>query len=182
LDLAFLIDGEDQGLVRRIEVQADHVVELLDKVLIAADFEGPDEMRLGVVALLDAPDRGLAEPLGLGHGPCAPVGGSRRGRMQSGLDNGSHLAVGDVGETTRTRGVFLQACQAESHKPLPPELHRGPGNGQLPCNVLVDGTRGRHLNDSGPLCQSERDASARSAALAALTSAAVRPGIKNILV
>ena len=40
LDLTFLVDGEDQGLVRWIKIQADHVIELLDKALVAADLRG----------------------------------------------------------------------------------------------------------------------------------------------
>ena len=42
LDLAFLVDTQDQGFVRGVEVQADDIVELLDKMLVAADLEGLD--------------------------------------------------------------------------------------------------------------------------------------------
>ena len=50
LDLAFLIDGEHQGLVRGIEVEPDHVIERLDKLL--EHGQGPLRIRVD-------PDRDL---------------------------------------------------------------------------------------------------------------------------
>jgi len=74
LDLAFLVDAQDKGLVWRIEIQPNDVVELLDEVFVAADLEGSDEMRLEVVLLPDPMNSWLAEPLGFGHAARAPVG------------------------------------------------------------------------------------------------------------
>jgi hypothetical protein len=39
LDLTFLVDAQDQGLVRRIQIEPDHVGELLQEVLVAAELE-----------------------------------------------------------------------------------------------------------------------------------------------
>ena len=46
LDLAFLVEGEDHGVVRRIHVDAHHVVELLDEAGIAGELEASDLMGL----------------------------------------------------------------------------------------------------------------------------------------
>ena len=157
LDLTFLVDAQDQGLVRRIEVEADHIVELLDKVLVPAELEGPDEMGLEVVSLPDTPNRGLAETLCLSHAPRAPVGRGGRGRVQRGLDDGPDFACGDAGDTTGTRSVLFQTDQSQGQKPLPPELHRGSGHVQFPGDVLIEDAIRRQLNDPCTLDQSEGD-------------------------
>lgn len=157
LDLALLVDAQDQGLVRGIEVEPDDIVELLDKLLVPAELEGPDEMGLETMLLPDTPNRRLAEALGLGHGPRTPVGGGRRCRVQRGLDDGPDFAFGDAWDTTSTRGVFFQARHSKRQKPLSPKLHRGPGNFQLPGDVLIEDAIRGHLNNPSTLHQSEWD-------------------------
>ena len=56
LDLALLVEGEDHGVVRRVHVDAYHVVELLDEAGIAGKLEAPDLMRLESVLAPDPPD------------------------------------------------------------------------------------------------------------------------------
>ena len=46
LNLAFFIHTEDDGLVGRIEVETNHIGELLDKLFVPREFEGSDPMRL----------------------------------------------------------------------------------------------------------------------------------------
>ena len=43
LDLALFVDTEDQGLVGRVDIQADDVGELLDEPRVGRQFERPDE-------------------------------------------------------------------------------------------------------------------------------------------
>ncbi len=157
LDVAFLVDAQDQGLVRGIKIESHDIVELLDKLLVPADREGPDEMGLEVVSLPDTPNRRLAEALGLGQAARAPVGGGGGCRVQGGLDDGPHVAFGDAWDTPRTRGVLFQTSQSQGQKPVPPELHRGPGEVQGPSNVLTAYAIGRHLNDPGTLHQAKGD-------------------------
>lgn len=61
LDLAFLIDRQDQGLVGWIEVEADNIRQLFEKVLVSAELEGLHQMRLEVVLSPYSSDRGFAE-------------------------------------------------------------------------------------------------------------------------
>ena len=42
LDLALLVEGENDGVVGRIEVHAHHVVELLDQAGVARELEAAD--------------------------------------------------------------------------------------------------------------------------------------------
>jgi hypothetical protein len=53
LDLAFPVDLQDQAPVRRIEVESDDIVELLDKGFVPADLEGLDQMSGEPVFLLN---------------------------------------------------------------------------------------------------------------------------------
>jgi hypothetical protein len=46
LDLALLIDQEYQRLVRRVEVEADDVLYLLDEALVVRQLEGLHQVRL----------------------------------------------------------------------------------------------------------------------------------------
>ena len=73
-DLAFLVDAQGKGLLRRIEIESNDVVEFLNEVFIAAFLEGSDEMRPEVVLLPDPMDSWLAEPLGFGDAARASVG------------------------------------------------------------------------------------------------------------
>ena len=49
LDLALLVHAQHQRLVRRVQVQADHVAQLLDELLVAAELEGLGQVGLEAV-------------------------------------------------------------------------------------------------------------------------------------
>jgi hypothetical protein len=74
LDLAFLVDAEDHGMGRRIDVEANDILELVGEFGIVGDLERAHPMRLQPVSLPDAPHRGRANPYRLGHRRGAPVG------------------------------------------------------------------------------------------------------------
>ena len=157
LDLTFLVHAQDKGFVRGIEIQSDDIVELLDKVFVAADLEGLDEMGLEVVLLPDTLNGHSTDALRPRHGAHAPVGCSRRLRVQRGLDDCPDLAVGDAWDTTGTWSVLFQARQPKGQKPLSPELDRGPGDVQFPGDVLIEAAIGRHLHDLCTLHQAQWD-------------------------
>ncbi|TKS58407.1 MAG: hypothetical protein EWM73_03544 [Nitrospira sp.] len=158
LDLAFLVDTQDQGFVRGIEVQADDIVELLDKMLVAAQLEGLDQMRLEVVPFPDAADGGLAQPVRLGHAAGTPMG--RRGRrgVEGRLDHRAHRPLRDARDTSRARGVLFQSRTAKSQKPLSPQLHRRAGDTQLVGDVLTQAALGGQLDNPCAVHQSHGDA------------------------
>ena len=114
LDWAFLIDTQDQGFVRGIEVQTDDIVELLDKMLVAAELEGLDQMRLEVVPFPDAADGGLAQPVCLGHAAGAPMCRSWRRGVKCRLDHGANRSLRDSRDTSRARGILFQSRTAQS--------------------------------------------------------------------
>src|SRR3990167_984257 len=102
LDLTFLVDTQHKGFVRGIEIESDDIVELLDKMFVAADLEGLDEMGFEVVLFPDTTDRRLAEAMRLGHAPRAPVGRIRWLAVQRGLDDCADFLLGNAWDTTRS--------------------------------------------------------------------------------
>jgi len=80
LDLALLVDREDNGMIRGIDIEADNVLELGGKGRIIRQLELPHLMGLEAVRSPDALDRADAYPDRLGHGRRRPVGRlARRG-------------------------------------------------------------------------------------------------------
>ena len=125
LNLAFLIHAQNQGLVRRIQIQPHDIAQPLYEALVPAEFKGADQMGLQVVSLPDSPDGGFTQLLGLGHRPGTPTRRIRRLGMKSRFDHGVNFPLRDSWKATRPRGVFFQPGQAESQKTLPPQLHGG---------------------------------------------------------
>ena len=82
LDLALLIDRQHQRLVRRVEVEADDVLHLVDEVRIPRQLEGLDQVRLQPVRLPDLVHRRRRDPQLRRHCALAPVGGGRRRLVQ----------------------------------------------------------------------------------------------------
>ncbi len=94
LDLAFLINAKDEGILRWIHVQSNHVFKLFHKVFIVAQFERLHEMRLETVCIPDALHGGFADPAFLRHAPSAPVRGIFRFCLQRLLNDCSHFLGG----------------------------------------------------------------------------------------
>jgi len=46
LSLAFLIDTQNQDLIRRVQIKTHHILQFLNKMLVSADLERLDQMGL----------------------------------------------------------------------------------------------------------------------------------------
>ena len=57
LDLRLLVDAQDHGALRRMEIQPDDIPHLLDEKRVARQLEGLDPMRLEGERPPDATDR-----------------------------------------------------------------------------------------------------------------------------
>jgi hypothetical protein len=156
--LAFLVDAQDKGFVRRIEIQSDDVVELVDKVLVPADLEGPDEVGLEVMLLPNALNACGTDALSFGHRAHAPVSSGRRFGAQCRVDNGTHFLFGDAGQTTWAGSVLFQPRKPQSQKPFAPQLNGWPRDAHLTCDVLIGNPVAGHRDDSGTLHQTQRKA------------------------
>ncbi len=160
LDLAFLVDAQDQGLVWRIQIQPHHIVQFVEELGVAAELEGLEQMRLELVLSPDPPNGGLAEALGLGHTAGTPMGGMRRGLVQGRFDDGAHFADGNPWNPSRPRRVLFQAGHAQGQKPLPPQLDGGARNLHPASDILAGPSVCRQSDDLGPLDQSQGQAPA----------------------
>ena len=75
LDLALLVDRQHDGVRRRVDVEPDHVTQLVDELRIVGELELPDPVRLEPVRAPDALDRADADAGRLRHHRGGPVGG-----------------------------------------------------------------------------------------------------------
>ena len=155
LDLTLLVDTQNQGLVWRIEIQSNYVAEFLNKVFVAAELEGPDQMWLEVVLLPDPLNGCLAKTLGFGHASRTPVSGVGGCGVQCGLDYRTDFFHRDLGFATRTGRIFFQPRQTQCQKTLSPELNGRSRHPQSFGDSLTEDAVGSHHDDFGPLHQSQ---------------------------
>ena len=156
LNLALLVNGETQELVRGIEVETDNIIEFFDELLIAADLEGPDKMGLEVVLFPDASDCGLAEPLCVCHDACAPMGCIGRCGMESCFDNRTDFALRNAGDTSWAQGIFFKPSHPQGKEPIPPQLDGWPRDIQPLRDILVRDAVSGHGNDVCALYEADR--------------------------
>src|ERR1700722_15403165 len=67
LDLALFVDAEHDGVRRRIDIEPDHVAQLVDEIGVFGQLELSDAMRLEPVRAPDALHRADAHAGRLGH-------------------------------------------------------------------------------------------------------------------
>lgn len=76
LNLTLLIDAKHHGFVRRIEMEPDHVAQLLDKAAIGREFEAASAARLQPEELEQAMNGAFGNARLFGDRAHAPMGGS----------------------------------------------------------------------------------------------------------
>lgn len=92
LDLALLVDRQDHGLGRRVDVESNDVAHLRRKLRVVGELEGSDAVRLKPVRVLDALDVGKAHACGLRHRAAGPMGRlARRFGQRQGDDPSGHF-------------------------------------------------------------------------------------------
>jgi hypothetical protein len=131
LDLAFLIDRQDQGMGGRIDVEADDVADLVGEARIIRQLELPHPVRLQAVAAPDALHRADADARGLRHRRRRPMLGLPR---RVGQRQPHHLLNDRRAERRNARGTGLvpqQPVYAGVHEPLLPAPDRGLGQARL---------------------------------------------------
>ena len=83
LDLAFLVDGDDDGVSRRIHVKANDVLDLLGEFGIVGAFERAQAVGLKTMSRPQALDGSKRNVERLGHRAAGPMGGLS-GRFRTG--------------------------------------------------------------------------------------------------
>ena len=143
LALGLLVAAEDDGVLRRVEVEADDVPELGREVRVLRDLERPREVRLDAVLVPDEAHGVLRDADGPGHRPGAvprvPLRRARRLR-----DDPLPLLVRYRRLAPPSRKV-RQPADAGCQEPLRPFLHGHAGDaeplGRLALREAVDSAK-----------------------------------------
>src|SRR5271155_4112966 len=75
LYLRFFVDRQHHGVMGRVHIEADDVLDLFREGGVRGTLEGAQAMRLEVVSLPDALDCAQRDAGLLRHGPAGPMGG-----------------------------------------------------------------------------------------------------------
>ena len=120
LDLAFLVDAQDQRPIRRGHVQPDHVAHLRDEVGVGRELEGLDPVRLQAERPPDPLHRGGGQATRLGHAARAPMRAVGRQALESPADHRLDPLVADLAWRARARLVAqpVQPMLGKSVAPL----------------------------------------------------------------
>lgn len=99
LDLAVLIHAQDHGMLRRVQIQAHHVLQFVLEVRIPAELKGPDSVGLQAMGGPDSlHERGVCAQVP-GQGAGRPVGGSGRCRVGRRFQNAGDERLARLGGT-----------------------------------------------------------------------------------
>jgi len=164
LALALLVHADYQRVVRRAQVQADHVAQLLDEERVVGQLEAFGAVRLQAEELEVARNAALGDARLSSDRANAPV---RRaiGRLgvQRGLDQMRHALVVDHARLARAN-VVVQTGDAPLDEPSAPLAHSGLRQLQALGDGVVGFAVGAAQNDAGPIAQcSGKRAAARKA-------------------
>ena len=152
LDLGFFIHAEHQRLLRRVQIESDHIADFVDELRIIADLEGVDQVRFEPERLPDPAHRGLRQSGLFGHRRPRPVGGIRRRALQRGHQHRLDLLIADRAWPTRA-GIVTQTVEAILEEALTPFTHRLRPHPHLGSHFLVGFTCRTTQHDPRPLRQ-----------------------------
>ena len=120
LNLAFLVDGQDDGVGGWIDVEANNITQLADEVGIVGELELSVAVGLQAMGTPDTANRAFTDTRHRGHYRRRPMGRLDRRVCQ----RQRHHPLGHFGpqrrDTRRTRLVAKKAINAFFHKPLLP--------------------------------------------------------------
>jgi hypothetical protein len=119
LNLALFVHAEHQGVVGRVQIQADDVPHLLDEERIGGKFETARTMRLQGKGLKQPVHGRFGNAAGLGRLPDTPVCPASWLARQRALQQAGDPLLPDGARPSRTQFV-VEAGQAMLHETLAP--------------------------------------------------------------
>jgi hypothetical protein len=156
LNLPLLVGAQDNGVLGRIQIQADDVFQFLHKLRIVAELEGSHPVRLQPMGAPDAPHAGRANAGGTCHGARGPVRGVGRLLVQRHLHHLLHAVVGDGARLARPRRILQKGRDAARQKAAPPPRYLLWRDPQSLCNLPVLQPVSSQQYDPRPLHQAGR--------------------------
>ncbi len=131
LNLAFLIDCQHKRRLRRVEVEADGVLDLNGEFGIGRNLKTFDEMRLEIAFGPDALRARMADAYLFGHGTHAPVRGVDGTLFHGLLDDLEFDRCADWFPAGRFAATFHEAFDTGFGEILLPGPNRGLGDANL---------------------------------------------------
>ena len=131
LNLAFFVDGQHKRPLRRVEVEADDVLDLNGEVGIGRNLKTFDEMRLEIVFGPDALHARMADTNLFGHATHAPVRGVDGTLFHGLLDDLEFDRCADWFPAGRFGATFHEAFDTGFGEILLPAPNRGLGDANL---------------------------------------------------
>ena len=146
LDLGLLVDREDHGIVRRMQVQADDILNLLRKLGIFADLEGLQSMRLEISCGPNLSHLMDGDVTSFRHQAKTPVRGLFGDPMNGQIQN--HFGF-DRRNSPRAAGSFLvlQTVEPVFAVAVTPAIDGSFGISRLCCNLVGGESVGEEEDD-----------------------------------
>jgi len=132
LDLAFLVDGDDDGMGGRVHVEADDVLDFLGEPGIVGALEGSQAMRLEPVFFPEALHGAQRNPDGFRHGAAGPVGGGAGWLGAGQLQNSGDDLLRERRAARLAGFVAQETVDALFRVALLPAPHRRPADAGAP--------------------------------------------------
>src|SRR5271167_4312865 len=116
LNLALLVDRQDDGVRGRIDIEPDDVAQFVDETRIVGELELAHSVRLEAVLAPDALNRADAEPRRLRHQDAGPVGRLARRLAKRQRDD----ALDGLG----AQGLDARGTRLVAQEPVEPRLYK----------------------------------------------------------
>jgi len=156
LDLTFLVEGEDDGMFRGIQVQPQYVPQLLHEPGVGRDLEIVDPVRREAMGMPDPRHVALAHAHLLRHEARRPVSPFRWSRLlHPPHDLGVELRRRPF-RAPRARLVRADGRQATGLIPIEPQRHGRAGHANLPTKRRPRLALGRAEDDPRPVGEPPR--------------------------
>ena len=154
LNLTLLVAAEHQRMLGWRQIQSDDVFELLDKLRVARDLEGLDQMRLEPIGAPDPQHAAVADPDSCRQRARAPVCGALRCAL-----GGQAYDLGgvDAGLAAATRQISFNPRKPAFRKALAPATHLDSTNIHCSSDPVIIHAFGRQQDYPCPSRQTHAD-------------------------
>ena len=165
LDLTLLIEAEHRSVLRWIEIQPDHIAQLLFEARVIAELEGANQVRLEPMGTPHPVDEAVGRAQMPCHRPARPMRGVVRRRLCRRLDDFAtqlRLRLGVLAPVVRAPRAFLPYARCplsgDTTSPTPNLVRVHP---ELCGNGFVRHAFGRHQHNARSLAHAHRRAARR---------------------
>ena len=149
LNLRFLVDAQDDRVVRWVHVQANNVAHLFDKLWVLRETKRFRAVRLKPERPPNTSNRRMAQPKMFGHRARTPMSSSLWSRLQRLRHDLLDLIVANFARGSWPRFV-VQTFHSLCHKATSPLAYREPRGAHLCRNLYVRQSRRAMQHDLGP--------------------------------